>query len=206
MYIKDYNTTDLEKKLIAMSRDEYDEFMCKKFPMLFAQRNLSPRETCMYWGFDIGPGWYPLLHELCEKLMIICDAYNFRIEFSQIKEKYGSGRFYFNSMGNDNTLSKEKNEMIDEIINDIINSYEEISNKICATTGKWYDEKISIYGWIHDSCPEAIIKSDPERYKAIVENEMILKNKIKEIKYCLHYVKDYTVLDEIIKLIESDQN
>jgi len=183
-----------------MSGDEFDNFMCQKFPVLFAQRNQSPTETCMYWGFDIGRGWYPLLHEMCEKIMVICKAYNWRVEFVQIKEKYGSGRFYFNSMGTNDNIDINESDLIDELINDIVHNYEEISGHVCAETGKWYDETISIGGWVYDCCAEAIIERDPERREA-VNTALARVKKIKAIKSSLYWCQD-----EILNKIHNDIN
>jgi len=201
MWTRNYNETDFQKKLIAMSRDEYDKFMCEKFPMLFAQRYQSPVETCMYWGFDIGKGWYPLLHEMCEKLMVVCDAYNWRVEFVQIKEKYGSGRFYFDSMSTNDSIDRDKAHVIDDLIGDIVHHAEEMSARICAKTGKWYDDTISLGGWVYDCCAEAIIERDPERKEA-VEAALARVKKIKSIKESLYWCQD-EVLDKILNNINS---
>lgn len=203
MWTINYNETDFQKKLIAMSRDEFDKFMCEKFPILFAQRNQSPTETCMYWGFDVGQGWYPVLHEMCEKLMLICDAYNWRIEFVQIKEKYGSGRFYFQSMGPNDEIDSTKSEVIENLITDIIHNAEEISRYICAETGKWYDDTISLGGWVYDCCAEAIIEREPERKEA-VEAALARLNKIKKIKNSLYWCKD-EALDQILTSINFSE-
>jgi hypothetical protein len=202
MYIRDYNKTDFQKKLISMSRDEFDKFMCEKFPMLFAQRDKPMTETGMCWGFDVGKGWYPLLHEMCEKIMLICDAYNWRIEFVQIKEKYGSGRFYFDSMSTNDSIDPDKANVIDELINDIVHNYEEISGRVCAETGKWYDDTISLGGWVYDCCAESIIERYPERKEA-VESALERMKKIKEIKNSLSWCKD-EALDKILNDINNE--
>jgi hypothetical protein len=104
---------ELEKKL-------YDAY-----PLIFKERNLSPQETCMCWGLECGDGWYDLIYTLCRaltytystriiideedgtRLGIIPDKYykdvsNYFYEVKcpqvvaiQVKEKYGSLRFYW---------------------------------------------------------------------------------------------------------------
>ena len=46
-------------------KKELDEKLCADFPKIFAQRNLPMNQTCMCWGFDVGDGWYDLIHTLC---------------------------------------------------------------------------------------------------------------------------------------------
>ncbi len=42
-----------------------DEYLCKKYPEIFADRSKSMRETCMCWGFCHGDGWFFLIDALC---------------------------------------------------------------------------------------------------------------------------------------------
>lgn len=45
-----------------------DETLCRKFPLLYADRNAPMQSTCMCWGFDCGDGWYNIVHDLSVKL------------------------------------------------------------------------------------------------------------------------------------------
>lgn len=80
-------------------RKELDDELCFNFPLLFIDRNASMRVTNMCWGFP-GDGWYNLIREAAEKLEPLIKAY--AIEFpnkpvpraSQVKEKFGTLRFY----------------------------------------------------------------------------------------------------------------
>ena len=51
--------TELENKLI------------KKYPKIFIDANKSPQESCMYWGLEVGDGWYDLIDVLCEALTYV---------------------------------------------------------------------------------------------------------------------------------------
>lgn len=46
-------------------KKEYDEYLCKTFPRMFANRYKPMTETCMCWGFDCGDGWYDIIRTLC---------------------------------------------------------------------------------------------------------------------------------------------
>ncbi|NBP68274.1 MAG: hypothetical protein EBR30_01280 [Cytophagia bacterium] len=104
---------------------ELDKQLCNKYPEIFIDRNKSPQETCMHWGFEVGDGWYELIDVLCEALTYTFttsvqvdeedgkrlgiepykDAkeevnYFFRVEppqvvADQVKEKFGTLRFYY---------------------------------------------------------------------------------------------------------------
>jgi len=62
-------------------RKELDERLCKKYPNLYKQQY-------MCWGFCCGDGWYDILDELSAKLEP-CG-----VEVMQVKEKFGTLRFY----------------------------------------------------------------------------------------------------------------
>lgn len=42
-------------------KQEYDDYLCKRFPELYAERNMSAEESCFSWGFSVGDGWYPII-------------------------------------------------------------------------------------------------------------------------------------------------
>lgn len=76
-----------------------DKKLCKVFPHLYYQRHQDMQRTCMCWGFECGNGWYEPLYELSRNLekknREIFAKYRLRIEAAQVKEKYGTLRFYF---------------------------------------------------------------------------------------------------------------
>jgi hypothetical protein len=73
----------------------YTELM-NQHPVLFGQKDLPMSQTCMCWGIDCGPGWIDLLKDLCNDLDDIMEKYDCTIEATQVKEKYGTLRFYYN--------------------------------------------------------------------------------------------------------------
>lgn len=77
---------------------KYEEMM-KEFPLLYRQRKLPMTETCMCWGIDCGIGWYEPLYRLSQSLeainLDIGKRWGFRIEAEQVKQKYGTLRFYW---------------------------------------------------------------------------------------------------------------
>lgn len=74
----------------------------KKYPKIFRQKDLPMSQTCMCWGIECGNGWYQILDSLCHVIQEHVDALikdkkaNCQVEAEQVKEKYGSLRFYTN--------------------------------------------------------------------------------------------------------------
>lgn len=52
-------------------RKAFEERMTKEYPLLYSDMYGDPRETIMTFGFDIGPGWYPIIEDLSPKLEAI---------------------------------------------------------------------------------------------------------------------------------------
>lgn len=192
--MNNYNETDFQKELIGLSQEDFDKKICTRFPKFFAQRGLPKTESCMYWGFEIGPGWRPILWELCEKLDRILNEDSY-IEFTQIKEKYGSGRFYY--------CTYHIDDYTYEIIHELISTAEDKCDRICAETGKYYEDKIIMGSWIYDVCPEVFRERNKDYPDVIAEMERRItinrewKNLIREV----NWINNTDVKEKIIKLI-----
>lgn len=86
---------DKMERFLKMSEEEYDKYMCTTYSFAFGHRGKPMSQTCMCWGFCIGKGWYYLLDRLCYKLSIMQKHTGYGVIFDQIKEKYGTARFYY---------------------------------------------------------------------------------------------------------------
>jgi len=62
-------------------KKELDEYLCNKYPKIFAQRHLGMHETCMCWGFTCGDGWFNIIDNLC-------DVIQHHIDFSISRHDY----------------------------------------------------------------------------------------------------------------------
>ena len=136
-------------------RQELDEALVRDFPYLFADRNGDMMQTCMCWGFECGDGWEPLLREAAEKLEPLCKAYAEQMtkeekecgghpRASQVKEKYGTLRFYMSSA-------------TDEMYSSITQAEEksETTCEVCGSTGKMRG-----HGWYYTACEEHTKEQD----------------------------------------------
>ena len=89
----------------------------EKYPNLCQETRLTPQQSCMAFGFEVGDGWFKLLDDLFSKL-----SKHEGVVLAQVKEKFGLLRVYINH-GTD-----EVYKLIDEC--------ESKSGKICETCGE----------------------------------------------------------------------
>ena len=130
-------------------REELDKALCEKYPKIFEQRNWAPNETCMCWGFP-GDGWYDILDNLCGAIQNYCDNVKTyrndelvpvceQVVATQVKEKFGELRFYFNG-GN-------------EMIHGMVAMAEWMSKHTCEQCGK-PGKLRTVRGWVTTACDE----------------------------------------------------
>jgi len=123
------------------------EQLYTKYPKIFRQHTLPMTETAMCWNFDCNDGWFFLLDTLCSLLQWDIDHNKHpQIEASQVKEKFGTLRFYVNG-------SNERQE-------GYINFAEYLSGFICEECGSNKDVKQSSGAWIYTRCPDCMKKLD----------------------------------------------
>ena len=157
-----------------MPNEEFDKFMCQKFPELFQDRNKPMSETCMCWGFDTGEGWNQILYDLCEKLDFIRSQTGIITVFDQIKEKFGGGRFYYHIEYDDKfpcKLQDHIREIWCNFISEAVDKAERESECTCGICGEQYfHDKISVGGWVYDTCKDCMLKdTGNSRFKDLAE-------------------------------------
>lgn len=103
---------------------ELDKKLCEKYPKIFSDRYNDPKDSCVAFGIECGDGWYKVIDMLCLAASTTYstgiridkedatkygiespddgagERYYFSVESpqivaSQIKEKFGSLRFYY---------------------------------------------------------------------------------------------------------------
>lgn len=132
------------------SEDDYDSYsaaMLEKFPLMFTGR---------WGGFDVGPGWWPIIESLCfniqshidsrnsaRQVLLASNPYNIKIPdeveqvvVTQIKEKFGGLRFYY--VGGD------------VIIDGMVRMAESWAGNTCETCG--HPGEIRMGRWIRTLC------------------------------------------------------
>ena len=98
----------------------------EKYPKIFQDRYLPPKESCMFWGFEHGDGWFHIIDSLCFDIQKYIDFKKDivpQVVASQVKEKFGGLRFYTAYAYSDEFEA-------------IIEKYEELSLKTCEYCGR----------------------------------------------------------------------
>lgn len=76
-------------------REELDQLLCQRYPLIFAGRHKPTTETQMSFGFCCGDGWFDLIDTLCQQLQLSTDLNGSpQLVARQVKEKLGQLRFY----------------------------------------------------------------------------------------------------------------
>ena len=80
-----------------------DKELCEKYTNIMVERHLGAMQTSMCWGFDHGDGWFHILDSAMRLVQSHIDMERRRgkeidqVVFEQVKEKFGSLRFYVNA-------------------------------------------------------------------------------------------------------------
>jgi len=100
-------------------RQELDEQLCKKYPGLYRDRHADPAITLMCWGFECGDGWWTLIDVVSE----LITKHNPDITAVQIKEKFGTLRFYHASVDDYSLAVESAAEMLSTLICEVCSAH-----------------------------------------------------------------------------------
>lgn len=133
---------------------EFDVLLTATFPNLYKDRYASMMQTSMCWGFP-GRGWFLIIWNLSEQLEKMILALPDKIgdnwenprndcRASQVKEKFGTLRFY---------MAASTQEM-----EDLIDKAEELSRVTCEQCGA--PGKLRGRGWLYTACDKHTKEED----------------------------------------------
>ena len=165
------------QKYYGISKDaKYGESFMERFPILFQHRKLSMQETCMCFGIECPLGWWHILDQLCTYLefknMEFTKNYGIAVIADQVKEKFGTLRFYYTirdvdkdgivaSIDGDRQIDDERRHRIavnylDMVAMEAIDEAESMTENTCAECGVPLDKenKVETKGWITYICKE----------------------------------------------------
>lgn len=138
-------------------RDELELKLAEEFPFMQGKKTLQEQKaegriSDLYsaFGCDVGDGWYELLHDMCSEIM---EAYQkagepVNLVVDQVKEKFGTLRFYYHFEGQPQTLHafdflggpsmrfQQQENNLQKVIANIVRNAEEQSGTICEKCGK----------------------------------------------------------------------
>lgn len=122
-------------------KKELTDKLYANYKDLFSRKNLPMSQTTMCRGIECDEGWYNLINELCSKLV----ALHPNIRADQVKEKYGTLRFYISSEG------KVPREVMDKAYA-LEDEYESKSASICEECGN--SGILRGGGWLKTLCDQ----------------------------------------------------
>jgi len=126
-------------------KKELQDKLYDKYPKIFKQKDDDMTTTCLCWGLECGDGWYWLIDNLCDTIQSHIDYNNkYQLEFTQVKEKFGSLSLYTNN-----------NE--DSMISGMLRLATDMSYKICEACGSTKDVTKTT-GWIKIRCKDCLEK------------------------------------------------
>lgn len=105
-------------------REELEQQLVKKYPELFRGKDKPPTESLMCFGCECSDGWFDIIDRACA---LIVNHMKYRpecpaVEFTQIKEKFGTLRLYYYGG--------------DEYVSGVCNMAEAMSSRVCEVTGE----------------------------------------------------------------------
>lgn len=126
-----------------------------KYPKIFGEKDLPMTQTCMCWGLDCGDGWYPMIEFLCNQLQWDTDRNGYpQVVATQIKEKYGTLRFYYTS--DTSVCSEAAVDQIERMVgvqDGMISTIENLSAYVCEGCGI-NKGVFQTKGWIRTTCQQ----------------------------------------------------
>lgn len=118
--------------------DDFEQRLIGKYPQLFRAPNAVSLGTG-WRGVDCGPGWFPLIERLCEKIQQLLESSpSSPVFISHFKEKFGVLRVEIQG-GNDS-------------IAELVAMTESESSEVCEACGDPGNLIRTPHGWIKTLC------------------------------------------------------
>ena len=157
---------ELEDKLLQKYPEFFDylyenrKIYTDDDPIKVAKELLEQKEMVypIQFGFECGDGWFWLVDQLMSSIQNYCkNNKKPSISVTQIKEKFGGLRFYYDG-GNDK-------------INGMVWFAENLSYQICETCGTTNHVGQTTKGWIYTICKDCLEKNSNANSLDWKENE-----------------------------------
>lgn len=114
------------------------KILLEKYPKLFARTQENSPYSIALFGPECQDGWFHIIDTLCRRIQghIDNNKKEFQPVIAQIKEKFGTLRFYC--------------DYTNEYIDGLISMAESISANTCERCGN--PGKLRGYGWLYTAC------------------------------------------------------
>jgi hypothetical protein len=126
----------------------FDRTLVEDFPELYRDRYGDMRQTAMCWGFDCGDGWEQIIRALSQDLEVLRVKCGLDVRAVQVKEKWGTLRFYADMA--------DGNKWLYAVARHLINVAEDRSSFTCEICGAWGTRRDG--GWIKILCDKCYEK------------------------------------------------
>jgi len=129
---------------------EKEKKLYNNYPELFNNKN----SLIMYVKIDCFDGWYNIIDNLCKSIVEITKVIGFELSVLQIKEKFGTLRFYYSIDDGKLKIPLGSRSKYNKLISDLVLAAEKKSETICEICGK----KGKLYNdfWKKTRCKECI--------------------------------------------------
>jgi hypothetical protein len=130
---------------------------------------------------DCGEGWRDLLERACVRIRAAVQADGGSFKATQIKEKYGTLRFYWSGV-----LSQEADSKVEEVV-DLAEARSACTCELCGAEGRLYGP-----GWLTTRC-EAHARGEPAPVRPGHENLHVVRGVVEgrlRIVSCRRYDRD----------------
>lgn len=129
---------------------ENENFLFNTYPILYHGKDLPITENLMGFGFECGDGWFQIIDNLSKALETLNKLGTIKIQATQVKEKYGTLRFYY-IIFFDDKYTKEEINSFNVLINNLVEEAETLSETTCEECGNTGKLRYDI-GWIRCLC------------------------------------------------------
>jgi hypothetical protein len=137
------------KNTEEQAHELWQKGMYEKYPVIFGDHDKPMSQTCMCWGISIGRGWHKIIEDLCESLQGILKQHDIKVIADQVKEKFGTLRFYYHVDYPDGIAQEGVSKLYDEI-RELVNKAEDKSAETCEVCGDKGTQRSG--GWICTLC------------------------------------------------------
>jgi hypothetical protein len=114
-----------------MSPDKTNALI-EAYPQLFS--GLHGQSCFALFGFECDDGWFELLKDCIQEIKELCERKGLNIRASQVKEKYGTLRFYLNTTTDELERAIDKAEEKSAVTCELCGK----EGKVCAVYTRWY--------------------------------------------------------------------
>jgi hypothetical protein len=124
-------------------KQELDKLLCEKYPKMLINRHAPMTETCMYWGFACGDGWFNILDQLMGNIQHHIDwkekQRNWAIEHNNMVSQCREGIFDLFEKSMEGVIDPEYKEK--RLAETLANGYREVPDTIPQVTLDQVKEK-----------------------------------------------------------------